>query len=104
MHYFSCSARSAFHKKCAETRYVELLLLHPVGSVGHVVHFGVSGMQNVNALIFMPGWAQCGFHKKHAGTRYAEHVFFHPVGSTCHIAHSGASRVRNVDAVFFMLG
>jgi hypothetical protein len=33
-----------FHKKRARTRDVELVLLHPVGSVSHVVHFGVSGL------------------------------------------------------------
>jgi hypothetical protein len=32
-----------FDKKCIGTHYAELLFLHPVGFVGHVVHFGVSG-------------------------------------------------------------
>jgi hypothetical protein len=31
--------RYGFHKKCARTRYAELVFLHPVESVGHVVHF-----------------------------------------------------------------
>jgi hypothetical protein len=34
--------RNGFHKNCNGTRYVELLFLHLVGSVGDVVHFGAS--------------------------------------------------------------
>jgi hypothetical protein len=36
--------RYVFDKKCVGTRYAKLVFLHPVGSVGHVVHFGASGV------------------------------------------------------------
>jgi hypothetical protein len=31
-----------FDKNSTETRYAELVFLHPVGSVGHVVHYDAS--------------------------------------------------------------
>jgi hypothetical protein len=34
--------RYGFDKKRAETRYRDLVFLHPVRSAGHVVHFGAS--------------------------------------------------------------
>jgi hypothetical protein len=75
------------------TRYAELVFLHPVGSTGHVVHFGVSRVRNVDALFFMFGWDWYGFIKKRDGTRYAEPVFLHLVGYIGHVVHSGASGV-----------
>jgi hypothetical protein len=49
--------------------------LHPVGSVGHLVHSGVSAVRNINAPFVILGWDRYGFLKKHAETRYAKLVF-----------------------------
>jgi multisubunit Na+/H+ antiporter MnhB subunit len=47
--------RYGFHKKRTETHYAELVIFYPMGSVGHVVHSGVFGVRNVDALLFMLG-------------------------------------------------
>jgi hypothetical protein len=75
------------------TYFTELVFLHPVGSVGHVVHLSASGAQNINLIFFIIVWDQYGLHKKSVGTRYAELVFLHPVRSVCHVVHFGSSGV-----------
>jgi hypothetical protein len=34
-------------------QYTELVILHPVRSADHIMHFGVFGARNVDALVFM---------------------------------------------------
>jgi hypothetical protein len=63
------------HKKHVGASYVDLVLLHPVGYAGHVVHCGVSGAQIVNALFFLLGWDRYRFQKKCIDPHYAKLVF-----------------------------
>jgi hypothetical protein len=44
-----------FHIKHVWTHYAKLVFFHPVGSTGHIVQFGASRAQNVNALFFVLG-------------------------------------------------
>jgi hypothetical protein len=80
-----------FDNKCIRTHYAELLFLHPVGSAGHVVHFGASGERIIDTIFFNVRWGRYGFDKKRFRTRYAELLFSHLVGSVGHVVHSDAS-------------
>jgi hypothetical protein len=44
-----------FHKKRFEIRYGELVYLHPMGYVGHIVHSRASGALNLEAPFFILG-------------------------------------------------
>jgi hypothetical protein len=58
--------------------------------VGHEVHSGAFGAQNVDALFFMiRSW--CGFHKNRARTCYSKLMFFLPLESVGHVVHYDAS-------------
>jgi hypothetical protein len=96
--------RYGFDKKRVRTCYAELVVLHPVGYEGDIVHFSVSRVRNVDALFFRLGWDWYEFHKKPIRTSYAKLVFLQPLGSAGHVVHSGASCPQNIDALFFMLG
>jgi hypothetical protein len=56
-----------FNKKHTGTRYTELMFLHPMGSVGHIVHSGASELRNINTLFFMLRWDQYRFNKSTLG-------------------------------------
>jgi hypothetical protein len=66
------------------------VFLHPMGSMGHVVHSGAFGARNIDTLLFMLRWDRYGFDRKSVETRYAALVFLYPVGHTGHVVHSGA--------------
>jgi hypothetical protein len=83
--------RYRFNKKLTGTRYAELVFLHQLGSVGHIVHSEASGARNIHTPFFRLRWDWYGFNKVRAGTHYAERLFLHSVGSAGHVMHSGVS-------------
>jgi hypothetical protein len=59
--------------------------------VGHAVHSGASGPQNVDKLFFMLRWEWNGFQEKHTETHYTKLVFLHPMTSVGHVVHNHKS-------------
>jgi hypothetical protein len=55
--------RYGFHKTRSGTHYTELVFLHPVGYVGHVVHSGASGAQNMKYYFLCSGGPNAVFIK-----------------------------------------
>jgi hypothetical protein len=85
--------RYEFDKKRVRTSYAEPVFLHSLGFVCHLVHYGASGVRNVDSLFFMLGLDWYGFNRSRGGIHYAKLVFLHSVGSAGHVVHSGVSGV-----------
>jgi hypothetical protein len=68
MHYFSyLGGTNMDSTKSAGTRYGEIVFLHPVKFVGHIVHSGTSGEQNIDTLFFLIASARVVFIKRVLG-------------------------------------
>jgi hypothetical protein len=96
--YFLCSGGTGTYSIESESGHVTPNLCFCIGGgrggvAGHVVHSGVPGPRNVDALFVILGWDRYGFYRKCVGPRYSELVFLHQVGSVGHVVHSGASGV-----------
>jgi hypothetical protein len=56
-----------FKNKHVKTHYAKLVLLHPVGYTGHIVHSSTSEARNVDVLFFLLESDQYRFHKSVPG-------------------------------------
>jgi hypothetical protein len=68
------------------------------------VYFGASGVQNMNTIFLMLGWARCASYKKRVGARYAKLVFLHSLRSVGHVACLGVQGAKHRHTIVFMLG
>jgi hypothetical protein len=66
-------------------RLGQTCVLHPVGSVGHVVHYGASEARIVDAIFFLLVWDRYVFQKKRIKTSDTELVFLHLLGYAGHV-------------------
>jgi hypothetical protein len=85
-------ARCGFHKRRTGTHYAEVVFLHRVLSVGHIVHSGVSEPQNVNALFFMLEWPDAGSIKGtlgHVTPELSFCIWYYLRVTTCIPVHPG---------------
>jgi hypothetical protein len=74
-------ARCGLRKKHAETRYAELVFLHPVGSAGHVVHSVHTGHEMLMHYFSCWGWA--GVDSTKSVMRYVTPNLCFPSGGIC---------------------
>jgi hypothetical protein len=81
----SCVGPVRIPEKVHRDNVCQTCFLHPEVSVGHVVHSGASGTQNIEAQFFMLRWDWCSFHKKRIRTSYVKLVFLHPGGYVAHV-------------------
>jgi hypothetical protein len=68
MHYLSCSDGTGTDStKSATAHYTELMFLHPVESMGNVVHSDASGARNIDALFLLLERDRYEFKKRAMG-------------------------------------
>jgi hypothetical protein len=92
MHYLSCSDGTGTDStKSAPAHYTELMFLHPVESMGNVVHSDASGARNIDTLFLLLERDRYEFKKQSDGTEYDKLVFLHLVGSMGDVVHSSES-------------
>jgi hypothetical protein len=65
----------SLYKKRVRTRYVELVFLHPVRCVGHVVHSSASEAQNIDVI----------FHARVGPVWISQKTHWDILGRTCDI-------------------
>jgi hypothetical protein len=71
--------QSGFHKKCTGTRYAELVFLHPLGSVSHIVHSCVCGRE----------MSTCYFYARVGPVRIPQKAHWDTLRRSCVFTSSG---------------